>query len=253
MRLNFEVTGKQDGPAILLVHGFLSSNAQWLPNIDELGREHQLVMAELWGHGDSPIPDKEAFTLQRYDDEFEQIRHELNIEKWSVIGQSYAAGLAIRYGINHPAQTSRIVVTNSRSAFGDITTQQRPPPKTTEGKTTEVDTSRNRHMPIHPIYARRLPEDVKAKLVEAADNMTEEAISKGGRIGLKLNAMEILDQIAVPILLTNGVYEKSFQADAATIRGKFPNVNVVDLPGGHAVNIEASVEFNNAVLDFIKQ
>ncbi|SVC64836.1 uncharacterized protein METZ01_LOCUS317690, partial [marine metagenome] len=39
VRLNFEVTGKEDGPGILLIHGFLSSNAQWLPNIEALGKD----------------------------------------------------------------------------------------------------------------------------------------------------------------------------------------------------------------------
>ena len=250
MRLNFEVTGKEDGPGILLIHGFLSSNAQWLPNIEALGKDYKLIMAELWGHGESPIPGAAAFTLERYDQELERIRVDLGIDSWSVIGQSYAAGLAIRYGINHPGRTSRIVVTNSRSAFGDITTQQRPPPQAEQDKNKAVDKPRNRHLPIHPIYARRLPDDVKARLVESADNISQEAIDRGGRIGFKLNTLDILDTVPVPLLLANGIYEKSFQADAQAIKDNFKAVAVVDLPGGHAVNIEAAAEFNVAVLNF---
>lgn len=253
MRLNYEITGNPDGPAILLIHGFLSSNAQWLTNTDALGRTYKLVLAELWGHGESPIPDESAFTLERYDEELERIRAELDLEDWDVIGQSYAAGLAIRYGINHPERTRSIVVTNSRSAFGDITTQQRPPPRAQDHQDREVDKSRNRHLPIHPVYARRLPEQVKEKLVEAADNMSEEAIEKGGRIGLKLNTMGILGDVPVAILLANGVYEKSFQPDAEIIRSRFPEVTVIDMPGGHAVNIEAADEFNVAVLEFLNR
>ena len=53
-------------------------------------------------------------------------------------------------------------------------------------------------------------------------------------------------------MLANGIYEKRFQNDADAIRDKFQNVKVVDLPGGHAVNIEAAAEFNEAVLNFFK-
>ena len=209
-------------------------------------------MAELWGHGKSPTPKKSAFTLDRYDSELEQIRQDCEVKSWNLIGQSYAAGLAIRYGINHPEQTSRIVVTNSRSAFGDITTQQRPEPNVDKNKKEFVDESRNRHLPIHPIYARRLPPAIKARLVEAADAVSKEAIARGGQIGLKLNALDILDIVPVPLMLANGTYEKRFQNDADTIKDTFQNVKVVDLPGGHAVNIEAAAEFNEAVLNFFK-
>ena len=252
MRLNYEVAGNENGPGILLIHGFLSSNSQWLPNIDALSKDYRLIMAELWGHGKSPTPGVSAFTLERYDWELEQIRQDCNVKTWAVIGQSYAAGLAIRYGINHPDQTSRIVVTNSRSAFGDITTQQRPEPKVDENKKEFVDESRNRHLPIHPIYARRLPPAIKAKLVAAADTVSKEAIGRGGQIGLKLNTLDILDIVPVPLMLANGIYEKRFQNDADAIRDKFQNVKVVDLPGGHAVNIEAAAEFNEAILNFFK-
>lgn len=250
MRLNFEIVGKEDGPAILLIHGFLSSNAQWLPNIEALGKDYKLIMAELWGHGESPTPGTAAFTLERYDQELEQIRLDLDIDSWSVIGQSYAAGLAIRYGINHPGRTSRIVVTNSRSAFGNITMQQRPTLQAERDKSKAVGKSGNRHLPIHPIYAKRLPDHIKARLVENADNISQEAIDRGGLISFKLNALDILDTVPVPLLLTNGIYEKSFQSDAQVIKDNFKTVEVMDLPGGHAVNIEAATEFNTAVLNF---
>ena len=102
-RLNYRTTGDPKRPALLLVHGFLSSNAQWQPNLDLLGERFFVVLAELWGHGDSPLPaDDSAFTIPRYVAEFEHIRNELNLGCWGVVGQSYAAGLAINYAIAHP-------------------------------------------------------------------------------------------------------------------------------------------------------
>ena len=169
VRLNYDLTGNTEGSTILLIHGFLSSNAQWMPNIEALGRDHKLVLVELWGHGESPTPEAADFTIERYDHELEQIRLELGINQWSVVGQSYAAGLVVRYSINHPERTHRIVVTNSRSAFSDLSTHQRHSPQ--EGSTQIMKQTSNRHLPIHPIHAKRLPEGIKTRLVEMADNI----------------------------------------------------------------------------------
>ena len=44
------------GPHLLLVHGMLSSRAQWLPNLAALAAVCRPVTLELWGHGRSPAP-----------------------------------------------------------------------------------------------------------------------------------------------------------------------------------------------------
>lgn len=246
MHLNYEVAGTT-GPAMLLVHGFLSSTAQWLPNVERLSANHRVIMADLWGHGGSPTPEPEAFSISRYLEEFEHIRTTLGIERWAVGGQSYAAGLAIRYAIRHPTQTTAVITTNSRSAFGAPIPRQAGPRRTP----ADVDTTGNRHIPVHPIHAKRLPPELKEKLVEAADGVTPDALEMSGLLAPDLNAMSLLDKVPVPMFLANGIYEKSFQAAVATIREHHPQLNVVDMPGGHAVNIDAAEAFDSAVADFL--
>ena len=108
-------------------------------------------------------------------------------------------------------------------------------------------------MPIHPIYARRLPDEVKARLVADADRILPETIERGGRLGTQLNCVDILDQLEPPVLLANGIYEKGFQPDAARVRREHPSWKVADLQGGHAVNIEAADGFDAAVIEFYSQ
>ena len=38
--LNFETVGNPQHPSVMLLHGFMSSNAQWLANIDALSGSH---------------------------------------------------------------------------------------------------------------------------------------------------------------------------------------------------------------------
>ena len=252
-RLHYQTVGDPKRPALLLVHGFLSSNTQWLPNVDLLAERFFLVLAELWGHGDSPLPvDESEFTIARYVEEFEHIRSELNLECWGLVGQSYAAGLTINYALTYPQRVDGLIVTNSRSAFGDVVAARNEKAKRTQLAASNVAEKQlnNRHMPIHPFYAKRLPDDVKTKLVACADNMTEDAINKGGLIHRALNSEALIDSITSPFMIANGVYEKSFQVDLDRLKAGRPDLKVIDMQGGHAVNIEAASEFNTAVINF---
>jgi len=63
------------GPCLLLIHGFLSSRAQWRPNIDSLGAVCRPVVMELYGHGRSPAPkDVGCYRTERYAAAIDRIR-----------------------------------------------------------------------------------------------------------------------------------------------------------------------------------
>ena len=245
--LNYEAHGNPESPAVLLLHGFMSSNAQWMPNTVALGKAFFLITVELWGHGASPCPDESGFySLEAYYTQFEAIRAELNIEAWSLIGQSYGAGIVMNYALAHQEFCRAVVATNSRSAFGSMIEERgdkrpAPPPLNL------------RELPYHPIHARRFPDAVKDALVASADNMSPAAVELGGRLGSSLNCRALVADYPLPLLITNGKYEKSFQQDLAALRKRAPDLNVIDLDGGHSVNIEAAEQFNDCVCAFLRE
>ena len=53
--LYYEVHGK--GPTILLTHGYSATSQMWTGQIEELSRDHQLVIWDMRGHGRSDSPD----------------------------------------------------------------------------------------------------------------------------------------------------------------------------------------------------
>jgi len=109
-----------DGPYALLVHGILSSRAQWLPNLDAVRTVCRPVVVELWGHGRSPEPsDPEAYTPDAYVEAFDRVRRSLGVESWLIIGQSLGAALTLRYALSHPERAIAQVFTNSSSALAD--------------------------------------------------------------------------------------------------------------------------------------
>ena len=91
------------GPYLLLVHGMLSSRAQWMANVAALSGFCRPVICELFGHGRSPSPPSpDAYWPDNYVSEFEMIRKDLDCKEWFICGQSLGASLTLRYSLAHP-------------------------------------------------------------------------------------------------------------------------------------------------------
>ena len=258
MELNVRETGNPAGPAIALLHGFMSCNAQWLLNEAALGQHYRLLQIELWGHGDSPLPEADAFTIDGYIEQFEAIRTRHGIDRWFAIGQSYGAGLMLSYACAYPEVVRAVVTTNSRSAFGipgtlpqrvERSAKRAQSPGGAEGATR---TEGLRKLPFHPIHARRFPAAVQQALVASADRMSIEAIRHSGELGEGLNFHERLHQVPVPVMIANGQFEKSFQRDLEALSARYDQLAIANLEGGHSINIETPAAFDGAVLAFLE-
>src|SRR5438876_425258 len=165
--LHYEIHGSE-GPYILLVHGMLSSRAQWMYNLDALGEFTRPIVIELLGHGRSPCPDDPAlYSPQHYVAQFEAIREALGTERWLVIGQSLGAALTLRYALDHPERVIAQVFTNSNSALAGEGWRERVLPlmaAQAQRLRTEGRSALENH-PLNPARGKRLPADARAALV----------------------------------------------------------------------------------------
>lgn len=245
------------GPYLLLVHGMLSSRAQWLPNLDALAAVCRPVTLELWGHGRSGAPsDPAAYHPDGYVAMFERLRETLGADRWFVCGQSFGASLTLRYGLAHADRIIAQIFTNSASALADAETvaTYRETAKERARAVREGGVAGLESIRVHPKHARRLPDDVKAALVEDARMATPEAFAMTfARTSPHLSVRERIAGNRVPTLYVHGNREHRLADVRAFVGEFFPNVEVVDAEGGHAVNIESADVFNTALIDFIRR
>ena len=115
-RLHYDILGSR-GPHIVLLHGMLSSRAQWTPQL-HWQRSYRLVLVELLGHGRSPAPrDPACYTPECYNKMLEKVRKECGARHWFVVAQSLGAGIAFHYCIANQHRVLGLVFTNSNTAF----------------------------------------------------------------------------------------------------------------------------------------
>ncbi|MGD9804229.1 MAG: alpha/beta fold hydrolase [Hyphomicrobiaceae bacterium] len=252
----FETHEGADGPHMLMVHGFLSSRSQWRINLPALKTFSHPVLLELLGHGRSPAPEAaEPYTVASYIAAFERIRRELGAERWLVCGQSFGAGLAIQYALEHPNRVMGLVFTNSISALSPKDDPERAQAQADRARLIEQGgRDALERLRIHPRHAKRFPEEIKAEMVADAERIAPEAILRSISLtSPDLSIAHRLGEVTVPALLVNGMWEKRFQPMRAKVAAEMPGVRVVDLEGGHSVNIEAAEGFDQAVTEFVAQ
>ena len=241
-----------DGPPLLLVHGFLSSRAQWRANLQALGTVCRPVTLELLGHGRSESPeDPDGYRVGAYMRRFEAVRAMLGAERWFVCGQSFGAGLTLRYALDFPERVIGQVFTNSLS--GVLPT--RGTPEAREAQASDIAARGQaalENMDHYPRPALRLPEAHWRGILDDAALLSPLGVAHGVRVTIpELSVAGRLSEIAVPTLLVNGRRETRFQPVRDDIAREIPGVEIVDLDGGHSINIGRPDGFNAAVTEFV--
>jgi pimeloyl-ACP methyl ester carboxylesterase len=255
-RLHYEVHGDR-GPFLLLVHGLLSSRAQWLANLDALVAVCRPVVVELLGHGRSPSPDDpSSYVPGAYIEEFERLREQLGADRWFVCGQSLGAALTLRYALERPERVMAQVFTNSNSALADEVWARsvRPLMEAQARRLRERGREALVEHPLNPARSRRVPAAIREALL--ADYALHDPL------GIALTGLytvpesrvrERVGKNRVPTLLVVGQREDGFTPHRRFAEEAMPNLEVVALDAGHAVNAEAAEGFNLAVVDFLRQ
>jgi len=213
------------------------------------------VVAELLGHGRSLSPrDNTAYTVQRYVARFEAVRSSLGVERWITCGQSYGAALTLRYALACPERVSRQVITNSKAGLAPefLTVPEAE-------RQAQADAFMRRGpegMKVSAFYPRRTgrrPAALEEEMIRDAALISFPAMVAAMRMTMPgPSVADRLGEFAIPTLLVNGRREKDFQPLRDRAAAMMPDLRIVDLDGGHAVNMDCPAEFNAAVRAFVE-
>ena len=251
MQLHYDVH-RGAGTGLLLVHGFLSSSAQWIANIEGMKAFATPVTVDLWGHGRSAAPSElHLYTPEAYIEAFERLRTELGFEQWAICGASFGASLTLRYALTHPHRITRQIFTNSMSGLserkGSREQRERQADAIMKGGRKALEA-----LPFHPRFAKRLAPLVMDGLLRDAAMLSPLGVANAMRATVPdLSVADSFSRTSVPTLLIDGTWEKEFRPIKAWAIANLPDLKVIDLDGGHSINAEAPDAFNDAVRDFL--
>lgn len=256
-RMEYEVAGDpRAGTPLALVHGMFASRRMWDLNRAALQARFPLVLVDLPGHGASPpLADDEAARPEALVAALERIRQELGVARWFLCGQSFGAGVTLRYALTHPERVAAQAFTNSRTTFRDAYGPDET--RLREERLARIRAGGREAMrdeTFHPRHARRFPDGIRAILSDEADRIDIDTYLR--LVGLTSPALSLHGQPAeprAPTLLINGRHERAFQPCRVELAAAWPGMEIADIDGGHAVNIENPEGFAAALIGFLER
>jgi len=106
-------------PPIFFVHGFACSHEDWVLQIKELEKNHEIVACDLRGHGQTPGRPQEC-SIEHYGGDVAALVNNLELRDVVLVGHSMGCRVVVEAARLVPKRVSRVVlVDGSRIATGD--------------------------------------------------------------------------------------------------------------------------------------
>ena len=101
-----------EGPVLLLLHGIAGSSQTWLPAMRLLQRDHTVIAPDFLGHGASAKPSGD-YSLGNYAAGLRDFLHVLDVERATVVGQSFGGGVALQFAYQFPERCERLALVDA--------------------------------------------------------------------------------------------------------------------------------------------
>jgi pimeloyl-ACP methyl ester carboxylesterase len=89
------------GPTLVLLHGVGMNKSVWAPEVNLMSENFDVLIYDMWGHGDSDLPDGEL-ALNDYTKQLVDLLAELEISSVFIAGHSMGGLIAIDFALDYP-------------------------------------------------------------------------------------------------------------------------------------------------------
>ena len=242
------------GPPLVLVHGALVDSRMWRPQLEGMSDEFTVVAWDAPGCGRSSDP-PETFRLPDFADCLAGFIERLALDRPHVLGLSFGGGLAIQFYARHPALPRTLVLAAAYAGWAGSL-----PPEVVAQRLAkalrESELLPEEFLPgwIPDLLTDAAPPEVADELLTIMLECRPAGMRAMAHAFAEADLRDVLPHIAVPTLLLYGDADRRSPLDVAeALRDDIPGSKLVVLPGvGHASNLEAPEQFNQAVRSFLR-
>ena len=242
VKVYYEVHGNQ-GPVLLLTHGYSATSEMWRDQIEAFSRKHRLVLWDMRGHGQSDYPDDQAAYSEALTvGDMAALLDEVGAQRAIIGGLSLGGYMSLAFYRVHPERAAALLIIDTGPGF-------------------KKDDAREAWNKRALDTAARLDREglsvLKAASRERSNANHRDAFglaraARGMLTQRDARVIEILPEIKVPALVVVGADDAPFLAASDYMAAKIPGAKKVVIPAaGHAVNIDQPQAFVDAVLPFL--
>jgi proline-specific peptidase len=108
------------GPTLVCHPGGPGFSSLYLSDLGGLDAELELVLLDPRGTGGSdPARDANAYEIDDYADDLEELREHLGLEQMQLLGHSHGGVAAVAYAARYPERVERLILASSLARFGE--------------------------------------------------------------------------------------------------------------------------------------
>ena len=245
------VTGSENRPAVLFLHGFMGSKAEWADVMESLDRGFRCVAVDLPGHGASTgLPD-ETYTMEGTAGAILGTLDELEIPAAALVGYSMGGRLALYLALRHPDRCSGLFLESSSPGLKSETERE------ARREADEQKARRLEHGDFEeflqdwyrqPLFAPMARDEaLLRRTIEARRGNDPAELAKslrGTGTGSQPSLWEELSGLRVPVLAAVGELDEKFVGISRGMEDLGPAVRATTVPdAGHDVHDEAPAEY----------
>ena len=245
------------GPALVLLHAFPLHSAMWAPQLEQLSADRRVIAPDFLGFGGSEAPDSMyRYTMLGYADLLAGLLDTLGLDRVALGGLSMGGYVALAFLRQYAERVSALVLADTRASADTNEVYERRTDQ--QDQVARIGTTAL----IEVLLGGLLSDHTRASRLELVEQVRRlMANPAAGYIGAleamkhRPDATDALAGIAVPTLVMVGEDDALSPPDVARgMQERIPGAELAILPhAGHLSNLEAAVEFNAAVGDFLSR
>ena len=237
------LTGKTDGPAVLLLHGGVINRHMWKPVTDRLEDRFRLISIDLPGHGD--LQDK-PFSIESAVERAVDVMDSLGVSGAVLVGLSMGGYVAQGVAATHPDRVSGLVLSGATIRYMGW-----------DGWSTRL------YGMVFPVVARpahkafvkqmaKLGPDIANPIIEGGLSM-----KGGGQALRRLPGRDYAAEMAGfsgPVTIANGERDEGNREHELYFREHHPDARFVVIEdAGHACALQQPVDFADVVAQLMTE
>jgi pimeloyl-ACP methyl ester carboxylesterase len=257
VRLHYDVQGT--GEALVLIHAGIAHLGMWDRQMPVFSRNFRVIRYDVRGYGQSTSVDADY----KDQDDLKSLLDSLGVQRAHLVGISNGGGIAIDFALTYPDMVKKLVLV--APALRGYEGPEDPFDKEMYAQfdkaiaAGDTDRAAECEARVWVEGPKRTVEDVDPEFRKRALEMIKYTIKLGPPKGRSYMARPAaatrLDQIKSPTLLILGKEDITFMFDVAkALESGVANITRIDMAGtAHLPPMEKPDEFNQLVLDFLKQ
>jgi pimeloyl-ACP methyl ester carboxylesterase len=244
------------GPAVLFVHDYPLNRKMWQPQVDPLVQAgFRVILVDLRGFGESTL-ESDRLDIETYSADIIGLLNYLGIGRAVICGLSLGGFVLFDLMENYPHRVAGACLATSRPVADDIQERARRAELIAALHKGQFDQVKDELFGM--LFAGQ-EDTLSPAILETVRNLIQGLKAKTlavalHAIGQRKDYTFLLKSLKIPTLLLGAEFDPiTHHTHTDIMAQQLPNCyNAVKLSSGHLANMEKPDEFNNHILDFLR-